>query len=220
MISAIRLTNLDCNLMDKFTWRALFTLLLTLPLGCDLGGGCGDAEQRFTDITGLEGRHVRLIKDGYTIIEELSEGSAVEYDRYGIFAIPSWELISQHSGGGKRIWFPAAYACSPPPPQPSEFIADIAIFSDTDYAQAGSSHVISAGDTLNAVFTIYDYYSGRIVGLPDFLMDEGLAAADQGFILQPSSAPAEAQQHAFTVHYRLENGESYEMNLPPIELQP
>ena len=213
--------NFDSDLVDKIIWKITFTLLLTLPFGCDLDGGCGDFEQQYIDITGLEARNVRLIEDGYTILEELPSESSLRYDRYGIVAIPNVNLISQNQKTDKpNRLFATAYACSPEPPQPSEIISDIAIFSNADYVQVGSSRVISAGDTLNAVFTIYDYYSGRIVGLPDFLMDKGTAASEQGFILQPSVTPAEAQQHEFTIHYRLENGEFYEATLPAVELLP
>lgn len=205
--------------MKNISTKWFLSLVFLLPWSCSFDE-CGELEQKYTNITGISASNVLLIEDGYTINEPLEAAGSVEYHRYGIHVVPVTELLSQRHIQSASGFTSAAFACSPAPPMPSEVIADIVIFSDKDFMQANSSRVISAGDTLNSVFTIYDYYSGRIVGLTDFLMDEGIAASDQGFILQPAAAPAEAQQHEFTVHYRLENGEFYEIILPPIELLP
>ena len=205
--------------MKNISTKWFLSLVFLLPWSCSFDE-CGELEQKYTNITGLSASNVLLIEGGYTIVETLEAENRVNFNRYGINVMPTATLLSQHLAPSGRGFTSAAYACSPALPMPSEVIADIAIFSDKDFMQANSSRVISAGDTLNSVFTIYDYYSGRIVGLPDFLMDEGIAASEQGFILQPSSAPAEVQQHEFTVHYRLENGEFYEITLPAVELLP
>lgn len=206
--------------MKRHVLKIAFLLLLLMPWGCSFDD-CGDLEQTYLDITGMEGRNVLLLEGGYSIVESLSAGNEVVYHLYGISISPQAIYTSdapvQQSG---LSFLPKAYACSPALPAPTETVADIAIFSDNDYVQASSSRVLTAGDTLNGIFNIYDYYSGRIVGLPDFLVDEDLAASDQGFILQPSTKPAAAQSHAFTIHYRLTNGEFYQLTLPAVELVP
>lgn len=192
---------------------------LLLLMGC-YENDCGETSS-FTNITGLSGVNLRLGGEGYFNTDTLDEGAEVEYHQYALKLFPevtyySYQEKEQQNPG----FFSAAYGCSPLPPQPSEEIADIAIFSNVDYIQASSSKILAAGDTLNGIFEIYDYYSGRIVGLPDFLIDEDLKASDQGFILQPASAPASPQSHQLTVHYCLTNGEFYTFTAEPVVLTP
>ena len=47
-----------------------------------------------------------------------------------------------------------------------------------------------------------------------------LKASSQGFALRPSVAVAAAQQHQFTVHYHLTNGEFYTYQAPAVTLIP
>jgi hypothetical protein len=218
MISVISSQILANKMLNGSSLKTTLLILLLLPWGCSFDD-CGDFTRRYVDITGLEGSNVLLLEGGYSIVEDLSPGTEVIYHQYGINLLPRAVFPESLTRAGFSFT-PGAYACSPPTPQPSEQISDLAIFSDADYMQAGSNRSISAGDTLNAVFNIYDYYSGRIVGLPDFLMDEDIAASEQGIILQPSAAPGVAQNHRFTVHYRLSNGEFYELSLPEVRLLP
>ncbi len=208
--------------MKKNALKISLSLLLIMPWGCntddcgDLSGGPG-----YYNITGFAVANVRLLEGGYSVEENITANSSIPYHRYGLSLQPVVEYVSMQKERKPSLnIFPAAYACSPAPPQPTEKIADIAIFSNADYVQANSTKVIAAGDTLNAVFNIYDRYSGRIVGLPDFLVDENVMASDEWIIFQPSSPPAEAQTHEFTVHYRLENGEFYNITARPIILTP
>jgi hypothetical protein len=200
--------------MNKVLCIAL-TILLLLNIGClDDGTDCGSAPQ-YIDIQGISGDNV-AIGNSFSDFITIGSGITLTYSEFGIRAIPEVTYQSQAAlKGGFR-----AYACSPPPPQPTEEIAEIAVFSLADYAQASSSKVFAAGDTLNALFKIYDSYSGRIVGLPDFLVDDDLAAANQPFTLQLTAAPQESTEHQFTVHYRLENGEFYEFTTDPITIVP
>lgn len=170
-------------------------------------GGLGGAT--YIDITSIAGSLVYFPdSEGYDA-DTLDTSLSIPYDQLGLRVSPQSTYFSARQATPKGSWFGTAYACSPALPQPSEEIAGITVFSDADYRQASSSKVIAAGDTLNPVFEIYDYYSGRIVGLPDFLVDDGLKASDQGFVLRPSVAVTTMQQHQFTVHYRLTNGEFY-----------
>jgi hypothetical protein len=206
--------------MKKFIGVGVLSVLLVVPWGCNTDD-CGDlGGPQYFDITDVALTNVRLIEDGYSIEENLAANSSTPYQRFGLHLMPVVEYTSMENPNLNSGFFPAAYACSPAPPQPSEEIADIAIFSNADYVQANSTRVIAAGDTLNALFTIYDRYSGRIVGLPDFLVDEHLKASDAGFILQPAAMPAAEQTHEFTVHYRLTNDEFYSITSMPIKLMP
>lgn len=205
--------------MKKYQKIGLLTSMLVFPWGCEFNE-CGDFEQTYINIQGLEANNVRLLEDGFSVMESLPPETSIAYDLYGIQLHPRAAEVIYDEVAKKGGFIPAAYACSPPPPQPSEEIADIAIFSDANYSQASSNREVAAGDTLNALFTIYDTHSGRIVGLPDFLIDNDLGASDQDIFLRPQVAPAEARTHTFTVHYRLENGEFYEVTLPPVTLLP
>lgn len=192
---------------------------LLLLIGC-YENDCGGSSS-FVDITGLAGTNLQLNGDGYFNVDTLHGGAEVQAYHYGLKLSPEATYYSyQERKPNIPGLFPGAYACSPLPPQPSEEIADIAIFSTTDYVQANSSKVLAAGDTLNSIFNIYDYYSGRIVGLVDFLIDEELKASEQGFIVQPAVAPASPQIHQLTVHYRLTNGEFYTLTAEPVVLTP
>jgi len=203
--------------MRSTLFKFAITLFLTVPWSCE-PYDCGPFEQQYTNIVDVLGTNVRLLEGGYSVEGTLTDESEVVYSQYGIRVLPQITLMSdasvEHTGGNR------AFACSPPTPQPSELIASIAIFSDSNYSQSGSNRLISAGDTLNTLFNIYDYYSGRIVGLSDFLIDDDLAASEMGFVLQPAVAPSQPQEHQFTVHYRLDNGEFYELNMPAVSLMP
>lgn len=206
--------------MKKCIILGVLSALLVMPWGCNTDD-CGDlGGPQYFDITNIAITNVRLVEDGYSIEENLAANSSIPYQRFGLHLIPAVNYVSMENPQPGSGLFPAAYACSPAPPQPTEEIADIAIFSNADYVQANSTKVIAAGDTLNAVFNIYDRYSGRIVGLPDFLVDEHLKASDEGFILQPAVKPAVGQLHAFTVHYRLTNNEFYSVTTMPVSLIP
>lgn len=212
--------NLYADFMRKKVLGAVLSIMLIMPWGCDTND-CGDlGETQYYQITDIALANVRLIEGGYSIEENIAAQTEITYDRYGIHLMPLSEKTERLSQKLSAGFFHSAYACSPEPPQPTEEIADIAIFSNADYVQANSSKVLAAGDTLNSIFNIYDFYSGRIVGLNDFLIDENLEASNEGIILQPSSAPAQAQSHEFTVHYRLENGEFYSMTGQAISLLP
>ncbi len=182
---------------------------------------CGGFTESYVNITGLTGVNLLLKNDNYYSPDTLTSVQAIQYSYYGISIRPQATYYSHqpetkpHAG-----FFPAAYACSPPAPQPSEEIAAIAVFSNADYTQASSTKVLAAGDTLNAIFEIYDYHSGRIVGLPDFLVDEKLAASESGFVLRPVVAPADTQTQQFTLHYRLTNGEFYTFTADSVTLMP
>lgn len=205
--------------MKKYWKIGVLTGLMVVPWGCE-PYECGDTEQTYLDIQGIEASNVRLLEDGFSVMESLEPESRVAYNEYGIQLLPQAAEIFRDKIANTAGFIASAYACSPPTPQPSEEIAEIAIFSDTNYSQANSNRIITAGDTLNALFTIYDTYSGRIVGLPDFLVDDDLGASNQGIFLRPEVAPANPQTHTFTVHYRLENGEFYETTLPRVVVLP
>lgn len=205
--------------MKKFVVAGVLSLMGML-WGCNTDD-CGDLSgPQYFDVTEISMTNVRLIENGYSIEENLTANAAVLYHRFGLHLMPVVDYVSMENKNPNAGFFPAAYACSPIPPQPTEEIADIAIFSNADYVQDNSTRVIAAGDTLNALFNIYDRYSGRIVGLPDFLVDEHLKASDEGLILQPAVMPAAEQTHEFTVHYRLTNNEFYSVTGLPIKLTP
>jgi hypothetical protein len=219
MVSVSLLIKKQIEIMTKYWKIGILTGMLFIPWGCEFNE-CGDFEQTYLNIQGIEANNVRLIEDGFSVMENLDAEARITYHLYGIQLLPQAAEVVLDKAVSTGSLVSAAYACSPPPAQPSEEIAEIAIFSNASYGQANSSRMVAAGDTLNAVFSIYDTYSGRIVGLPDFLIDDDLGASDQRIILRPEVAPAEAQTHAFTVHYRLENGEFYEVTLPPVVLLP
>lgn len=181
---------------------------------------CGDFKVSNYHINGLSGINIRLDNENYYVYDTLSNHASISNKHYGIHILPQTAYVAMQETTQSRYWYNIAYACSPVPPQPTEEIADIAIFSNANFVQASSSKVLAAGDTLNSVFEIYDYYSGRIVGLPDFLVDDDLAASEDGFVLRPTVAVASPQLHQFTVHYRLTNGEFYTYEAPPVTLIP
>ena len=200
----------------KLTFRIILTMVLLLNISClDDGTDCGSLNNQYIDIVGISGTNV-AIGGSFSNFITVGSGITLTYSEFGIRAVPEVVYESQTAReGGFR-----AYACSPVPPQPSEEITEIAVFSSADYSQGSSNKVYSAGDTLNAIVKIYEPYSGRIVGLSDFLKDDDLAAADEPFTLQLTSAPQESTEHQFTVHYRLDNGEFYEFTTDPITIVP
>ena len=190
-----------------------------VPLGCntdDCGQGGGP---RYTDVTGLDGQNLRLQGDNYRDVAPLVAEERVAFEAYALQISPTVEYTNERADATGH-WLGTAYACSPLPPQPIETIADIAVFSNAAYQQANSDKVIAAGERLNNIIKIYDYYSGRIVGLADFLIDEDLKASSDGFLLQLTSAPAQEAMHQLSVRYTLDNGEEYEYTASPVLLTP
>ncbi len=198
---------------------AMFFPLLML-FACK-NDGCGDLGGiTYSNITSLTGSIVSFEDNSYSSYDTLEDKAEVPFYSFGLRLSPVAEYYSLRKEAPKGSWLSAAYACSPLPPQPTEDIADIAVFSNADYTQGSSSKVIAAGDTLNSIFEIYDYASGRIVGLPDFLIDEQMKASYQGFALRLSVAVAAIQQHQFIVHYHLTNGEFYTYQASAVTLIP
>ncbi len=200
--------------MNKVLSFAL-TVLLLFNISCfNNGTDCGFTPQ-VINIQGISGSSV-AVGNSFSNFVPLGEGATVSYSEFGIRATPEATYSSEiASVGGFQ-----AFACSPPPPQPTEEIAEITVFSSSDYVQNLSNKVFAAGDTLNAIIKIYEPYSGRIVGLPDFLVDDDLAASDETFTLQITAAPVQPTQQQFTVHYRLENGEFYEFTTDSVTITP
>ena len=200
----------------KFVLRIALITILLLNISClDDGTDCGPLGNQSLDIVGISGTNV-AIGNSFSDFITIGSGITLTYSEFGIRAIPEATYQNQAAlEGGFQ-----AYACSPAPPQPTEEIAEIAVFSSADYVQASSNKVFTAGDTLNTLFKIYDTYSGRIVGLPDFLVEDDLVAADEPFTLQLTVTPQESTEHQFTVHYRLENGEFYQFTTDPITIVP
>ncbi len=199
--------------------KPMLLLMLLFPVGCDNDDlNCGNGVPRYTDVIGITGYNARLLTDNYRKLDSLAAQAQATFAQYALQLSPTVELTDQRAEitGG---WGNAAYACDPVPPKPFETITDIALFSNTAYEQASSDKVIAAGERLNDIVKIYDYYSGRIVGLPDFLLDEPLAG-EEGFLLQLTTAPAQETIHTFTVRYELDNGETYEFTALPVTLTP
>jgi hypothetical protein len=205
--------------MRVFKTAVLTFIFLTGGWGCELGDDCGPFPTTYYDITGLTGQNKQLNDRGYRNAEMLPDGAEVRFDQYALAIYPATEVISKRNTpalGGS-----SAYACSPPNPEPSELVEDIAVFSDADFQQASSSKVLAAGDTLNGLFQIADFYSGKITGLTTFLeREEEIAATAEGFFLILLAQPTEAATHRFTVHYRLDNGEFYSYTAAPVAILP
>lgn len=197
--------------------RAAFLVTLMLPVGCSKTDDCGSAPS-YINIIGITGQNVRLSGDSYRNEEPLPDEASVSFATYALRIIPTAEYTNQRAEMSGR-WGNTVYACSPALPEPTDTVADIAVFSNTAYQQANSSKVIAPGERLNNIVKIYDRWSGRITGLPDFLLDERLAS-DYGFLLQFTAAPAEEATHTFTVRYELNSGETYEFTAPPVTLAP
>ena len=199
------------------SFKAVFLLVLLLPVGCGKTDDCGSAPL-YVDLTGITGQNVRVSTDNYRNPVLLPDQSSVSYENYALQVIPKVEYNDQRAEA-LGSWFGTAYACSPALPEPTEVIADIALFSNAAYQQASSDKIIAAGERLNNIVKTYDYRSGRIVGLPDFLLDKPLAA-EEGFLLQFTTAPTREATHTLTVRYELDNGETYEFTAPPVTLTP
>lgn len=201
--------------MNQILRIALISFLL-LNISClDDGTDCSSSGSQYIDVQGVSGTNV-AIGNSFSDFILLGEGIAVSYLEFGIRATPDVVYNSEiASYGGFN-----AYACSPIPPQPTEKISEIAVFSSAKYAQLTSSKVFAAGDALNAIFKIYEPYSGRIVGLPDFFVGDSPVASDQSFTLQLTAAPSEPSTQQFTIHYRLENGEFYQFTTDVVTITP
>lgn len=195
----------------------MFLLVLLLPVGCGRTDDCGSAPL-YVDLTGITGRNVRISTDNYQNPVLLLDQSSVSYENYALQVIPTVEYTDQRAEA-LGSWLGTAYACDPALPEPTEKIADVAVFSNTAYEQFSSDRVIAAGERLNNIIKVYDQWSGRIVGLPDFLLDAP-SASDFGFLLQLTTAPAQEATHTFMVRYELDNGETYEFTAPPVTLTP
>ena len=197
--------------------KPILLIPLLLPVGCD-DDDCGGLGFSYIDITGITGQNVRLPDDNYRNEETLPDQASVSFETYALRIIPTAEYTNQRAEI-TGSWGGRAYACSPALPEPTEKIADIAVFSNTAYEQFSSDRVIAAGERLNNIIKVYDRWSGRIVGLPDFLLDAP-SASDFGFLLQLTTAPAQEATHTFMVRYELDNGETYEFTAPPVTLTP
>ncbi len=206
--------------MKLFKVVVFTVILLTGGWGCELDDDCGSATNSFYDVTGLSGQNMQLNDRGYRNAELLPDSAEVRFDQYAISVYPETEPISLKDTPVSGSGF-AAYACSPEPPQPTELVTDIAVFSDTDFQQAESDKILAAGDTLNSLFEIYDLYSGNITGLITFLdREKEIGASADGFFLTLVSQPKEPTTHRFTVHYHLDNGEFYGVTTPPVTVNP
>lgn len=204
--------------MRAIALKLMLSTALIIPWSC-VEDDCGGLQNQKINTVGITVNNTLLLEGGYSIEKQLVAEEKVSYKRFGLQVLPEVAYLSMVKDKLKSSFISAAYACSPMSVSTEE-IQDIAIFSDEDYIQKNSQKVVVAGDTLNSLFNIYDYNSGRIVGLPDFLIDKGLEASEEGFILQPAVAPEQEQKHEFTIHYRLTNGEFYEVSAEAIILQP
>lgn len=206
--------------MKIFRAVVLTVILISGGWGCDLGDDCGPFPTTYYDINGITGQNKQLNERGYRNAETLPDNAEVNFNEYALAVFPATEVISRVNTpafGG----ITAAYACSPPDPEPSEQVTDIAIFSDADFQQTNSNKILAASDTLNALFQIADFHSGKITGLTTFLeREKEIAATGEGFFLILLAQPKEATTHRFTVHYRLDNGEFYSFTAPPVSVLP
>jgi hypothetical protein len=206
----------------KFFRAAVLTLLfITGGWGCEVGDDCGPFPTTYYDVTGFTGQNKKLNEQGYRNAESLPDNAEVSFAQFALAIYPTTEVISSSGNTPALGGVSTAYACSPPNPEPSERVRDIAVFSDTDFGQAASDKVLMAGDTLNGLFQIADFYSGKITGLTTFLnQEEEIAATGEGFFLILLTQPKEATTHQFTVHYRLDNDEFYTFTAPPVTVLP
>ncbi len=204
----------------KFFKSAMLTaIFLAGGIGCDLTDDCGSSSPSFYEVNGLTVQNRQLNDQGYRNAETLPNNAEVTFDQYALSVYPTTKMLSMENkfGSGGSV----AFACSPVPPKPSENVVDMAVFSNADFQQATSDKVLMAGDTLNSLFQIADFYSGEITGLTSFLKrQEPIAASDEGFFLILLSQPKVAETHQFTVHYRLDNGEFYTFTAPPVTVLP
>ncbi len=198
-------------------FRIALIVLLLLNISClDDGTDCGSSGSQYIDVQGVSGTNV-AIGNSFSDFDTLSVGASVGFANFGIRVTP--EVVFSNEATASKGGF-QAFACSPVPPQPTEEIAEIAVFSSADYSQSSSDKVFLARDTLNSIVKIYDPYSGRIVGLPDFFVEDDIVASDQPITLQLISAPLAVTEQQFTVHYRLENGEFYQFTTELIKITP
>lgn len=205
----------------KFFKAVVLTFIFLMGgWSCDSGDDCGPFPATFYDVTGLTGQNMQLNDRGYRNAETLPDNAEVSFDEYALAVYPTTEVISMEATHSSKGGF-VAYACSPPLPEPSELVTEIAVFSNADFSQANSSKVLAAGDTLNSLFQIADFYSGKISGLTTFLeREKEIGATDEGFFLILLSEPKVATTHQFTVHYRLDNGEFYSFTGAPVTVVP
>ncbi len=187
------------------------------PFGCN-DDDCGSDVPRYLDVTGLTGHPMRLLTDNYRDTDSLATQARVSYEQYALQLFPVVEYTNQRAEVFGS-WGGTAYACDPVPPQPFESVADITVSSNAAYPQAGSDQVIAAGERLNSIVKIYSYRGSRMMDLPDFLLDKPLAA-EEGFLLQFTTAPTQEATHTLTVRYELDNGETYEFVAPPVTITP
>ena len=185
IIYALYAQNIGKLCMKFFKTAMLTAIFLAGGIGCDLTDDCGSSSPSFYEITGLTAQNRQLNNQGYRNAENLPDNAEVSFDRYALSVYPEIKSISMENlptPGGF-----AAYACSPVPPQPSEKVTEIAVFSNAGFQQATSDKVLMAGDTLNSLFQIADFHSGEITGLTTFLKrQEPIAAAQEGFFSHPA----------------------------------
>ncbi len=198
--------------------------LLMLNIGCELGDDCGPFPETAYRVTGITTDNVQLNNRGYRNASSIPDSTLLPFNEFALAVYPETERVSTNTFPVPSLFTGfshPAYACSPPAPTPTENVSEITVFSNTDYQQQDSNTILYAGDTLNGIFQIVDFYSGNITGLATFLkISKQIPASDEGFFLVPLARPRQETTHRFTVHYRLEDGTLFTFEADPITLTP
>ncbi|MEL7145029.1 MAG: hypothetical protein AAFO69_01570 [Bacteroidota bacterium] len=171
-----------------------------LMIGCTGVGGCGDFDSRFA-ITDLFLRSVKADDSDFLFDSSpLVDNDTTYYDSIALFIDVETESLAHLQKGSI---FSAAYACSPPPLEPTDTISSIQVFllRKTDI---GSVEVV---DEVSSQFSIsaYSDFSGNIRNEPLSNFNSQDQPASELYLLRLDHEPTEVIEVGYKVIFNFTN---------------
>jgi hypothetical protein len=186
-----------------------FFILSVVEVGCCVIDSCGCGTTEGTTRYRIKNYELKTYATEATLVVT---DQSVRVQDLKIVLTPAHEFITQLVSS-----FKALYACSPPPPAPTQSILSFTIRSDRDFLLPNSS--ITAGESLNSLFFLSNgpYGEGQ---LESFLKAPNIDASLYDYSLRIFQSIIKEQRHSFSVELVLSDNQKFSFKTLPVLLQP
>jgi hypothetical protein len=204
--------------MKRFLIILSLLLFSNIPLSC-IEENCGN-------FTPLEARIKELSSSVGTFYSDVfSDVNSTDFHQAAIqIRIINMEYseITAAISKPKFSFINAAYACSPPDPEPTQTIDSISITSESPvYSQ---KRVFSTGESLNELFTITEiYYSKAPASIAEFIENQksdlwlfGYTGAS--IVLQLKDKPDSTINQTFTIDFKFSDAKAINIKSQALEV--
>lgn len=201
--------------MRGYLFRAFFVYLLLhifAIFGCFSIDDCGPFKNAFYRVEQVHAVNVDKNRSTGSQLTEWPDSSNVLLDEFAIAIVLDVEYFTSAKFRFENPFITQALACSPLPPEAVEKITGIEIMSDANFVTAAGD-TIPAGASLRALFeagkSVDDNFGAKTIA--EYLQSNDAVPRDNAAsdFLFLTEAPANNQQHRFTVTYSLDSGSSF-----------